>query len=118
MKLSEIKNEQALEVLAEIIEPISKIAGDETIKNELKNGTTLAKQAKYILKTYKSEVMDILAALECTPRNEYTCDLVSLPVKLLELLNDADLISAFTSAAASAVQTSSGSQSGTAAEKI
>ena len=40
-KLSEIKGEEALDVLAEIIEPAAEIFTDENVKNALR-GTTLS----------------------------------------------------------------------------
>lgn len=96
-KLSEYKNEEAIELLADILDPVSVILTDEDVKNTYR--TTKNKMAiiKIILKNHPSEVVDILALLEGVPRNEYECNVVSAPVKLIELSKDKELMDFFKS---------------------
>lgn len=95
MKLSDYKNEEALDVLADIIEPLSIILADKECSGVIKGGT-IAASAKAILKTHPKEVIAILAALDRKDPSEYECTLYTVPVKLLEILNDPEMISFFT----------------------
>ena len=97
MKLSEYKNEQAIELLADIIEPLGEILSDAELKNAFKAKVKLTKFAKIILKKHKSEVVEILAALDGKEVEDYECDIVSVPMKLLEILNDPMLLDFFAS---------------------
>ena len=108
MKLSEYKDEQALDVLAEIIEPAAYIMADPEIrakvkidkeKDDEKSKTDVLGIVKIILKKHKKEIIEILAAVDGVPVEEYHCNVFTLPVKIIELLNDKELIGFFTSQA-------------------
>lgn len=90
MKLSEIKNEEALDVLAEIIEPASTIISDEEVKRIFKTEPKL-KLVSYICKQYKKEIIEIMARLDGAEPENYSFNLITLPKKVLELLNDEEL---------------------------
>lgn len=94
MKLSEYKNEQALDILADILEPSSKIFSDKEVKKAFETGDKI-KGIKTVIKTHKKEIIEILAVLDGVPVVEYECNVLTLPVKLLEILNDTDLTSFF-----------------------
>lgn len=85
-KLSDIKGEEALDVLAEILVPITAIANDEEVKKGFE--TNIAMCVSIALKKYKSEVMGILAAIDGVEKEDLDIDLVSLPAALLEVLNE------------------------------
>ena len=72
MKLSEYRNEAAIELLADILEPATKILADEKIK-ELINGPRIS-LIKYVLKNHKSEIIEILAIMDGVPVEEYECN--------------------------------------------
>ena len=93
-KLSEIKGEEALDVLAEIIEPAAQIFTDENVKEALKSGSRI-KAAKIILKDHKKAILTLMAALEETPVEEYKPTLLALPALIIEILNDPELNSLF-----------------------
>nr|DAI82398.1 MAG TPA: hypothetical protein [Caudoviricetes sp.] len=93
MKLSEYKNEAAIELLADILEPATKILADEKIK-ELIDGPRIS-LIKYVLKNHKSEIIEILAIMDGVPVEEYECNFLTLPSKVMALLNDKDLMSFF-----------------------
>lgn len=97
MKLSEYKGEKALDLLADIIEPVAEIASDVEVRNAAEKKDKL-KVVKLILKSHKKSIMEIMAAIDETPVNEYQVNILTLPVKLLEILNDKDLWGFFTSA--------------------
>lgn len=94
MKLSEIKGDRALDVLADIMEPLARIlTDDEIIKN---NGEPKLLLAKKILKGHKKEVIEILAILDGEKPETYEVNLLTLPVKLVEILNDPEIGNLFT----------------------
>ena len=95
MKLSEIQNENALDVLADIIEPTSLILADEEVKRIYQNEPKL-KLVSYILKNHKQSVIEIMARLDGKEPENYTFNLLTLPRKLLELINEPELQELFT----------------------
>ncbi len=98
MKLSDYKNEDALDLLAELIEPATKIMTDKNIQKLVK-GKNKAGVVKTIIKSHKSEIIEILAILDGVPVDQYECTIFTLPAKILELVNDKDLVNFFTSQA-------------------
>ena len=86
MKLSEIKNEQAIEVLADMFDPIIEIASDEKVVSAAR-GNNKVLMVKVILKEHSRAVFELMALSEGVPVDEYECDVMTLPVKLVELFN-------------------------------
>ena len=97
MKLSEVKGEAALDLLGDIIEPISSILADPEVQKAVKNSSKMA-VIKLLLKEHKKAVIEIMAAMDGVPVNEYEVNILTLPLKLLDIINDEELISFFTSA--------------------
>jgi hypothetical protein len=87
MKLSDYKNEDAVEVIADIIEPLSVIFTDEEIKNEKNRMKAIAKA----LKKYKKEVIQILARIDGVSVDKYECNALTLPIKVLEVMNEKEV---------------------------
>lgn len=109
MKLSEFKGEAALDLLADIIEPAAEILADKEVSDAYKNGEKKIAVVKTIIKNHKKEVIEILAAMEGVPVEEYSCNVLTLPIKLLEILNDKEFLEFFTSAGQTEGAKSSGS---------
>lgn len=123
MKLSDIKGERTLEVIADIIDPLANIAEDEAAselfrREELPDGMT-AKQFFFkrarkavpaLLKGHKADIIAILSAIEGTSKEEYASalDMVKLFKDCTELLTNEAFAEFFTSAQS---ETSSGSAS-------
>lgn len=97
MKISEIKGEQALDTLADLIEPVARILADKEMEQAIRGGEPKLLLVKKMLKGHKAEVIEILAALDGADPATYEVNLLTLPVKLLEILNDEALTSLFTS---------------------
>ena len=108
MKLSEIKGEQALDVLADLIEPASEIMTDKMVVASAKNGQKM-RAIKLAIKNHKRAVIEILAALDGAEADEYEVNVLTLPAKLLEILNDPLVMGLFTSQGQNLEKTSSGS---------
>jgi hypothetical protein len=110
-KISEYKDEEAIELLADLLDPVVLIFAEPDI-------AAFAQQKNYIkavqiaIKKHKKEVMEIMAILEGVPVEEFHCNIVTLPKMLLSILNDPMLQDFFTSQ----VQTDSEIPSGPAME--
>ena len=109
MKLSEYKNEQAIEILAKLLGPVSKIMTDIKVRNLFEKGTTKIEMTQVLLENFSHEIVEILAILDNTPVEKYECNVLTLPKKLLEILNDKDLLDFFELQGQNLAQTSFGS---------
>lgn len=113
MKLSDFRGEDAIDVLAEIIEPATEIVTDEEIKKSIegKDKKKIGAIVKLALKRHKHAVIEVLAACERKPYDEYLNEVTvfTLPLKALEVFNDKELVSFFQSQLAMIVDESSGS---------
>jgi len=95
-KLSEYRDEEALDMMADLLEPCVSIFSDEEFANQYRAGKTL-QAVKSAIKNHKREVMQALAIMEGVPLEEYHCDILTLPMRLLEIINDEKLQQVFTS---------------------
>lgn len=111
MKLREIKNEQAIEVLADMFDPIIEIASDEKVVSAAR-GNNKVLMVKVILKEHSRAVFELMALSEGVPVDEYECDVLTLPIKLLDLFNRPELGFLFQSQGQRTDETSSGSATG------
>ena len=93
MKLSEYQGEAALDILADLIEPAGEIMSDKEIGDVFKKNRF--KAIGLAIRNHKKAVMQILATMDGVPVEEYKCNVFSLPVKILELLNDPDIVQLF-----------------------
>lgn len=119
-KLSEYKDEEAIEVLADILDPVATMAMDKGLVDDVKNNFSKGEHRIRIisraLKEHKKEVFQILAALERVPVEEYHCNISTLPAQILSILNDKDLMSYFLSSAETEDVNASGSVTGNTEE--
>ena len=126
MRLSDIKGDRTLEVIAEIIDPIANIAEDEEAsalfkREKLPEGMTAKKflmnrarkSVPVLLKGHKADIIAILSALEGVSAEEYakTLNLVKFPKDCIEILTDEVFMELFISA-------QSENKSGSAQESI
>lgn len=97
MKLSDFKGEEALDVLADIIEPLTYILGDNEMQELANKQAPAVAYIKPILKNHKKELIEVLARLENESVDEYVknLSLISLPKQILELINDPEVQSLF-----------------------
>ena len=109
MKLSEYQGEAALDILADLIEPAGEIMTDKEICEVFKKNRF--KAIGLAIKNHKKAVMKIMATMDGVPVDEYKCNVFTLPVKILELLNDPDIVQLFTYQGQTGDANSSGSAS-------
>ena len=94
MKLSEFRDDAALDLIADIIEPATEILADPAIKEAFSHSKMAA--IKVAIKNHKSAIKEIIARLDGKAPDECHFTALSLPVKLLTLLNDPELQQLFT----------------------
>ena len=111
MKLSEFRDEKALDVLADLLDPATEILADPEVKMMVQSGQPKLKIIKPIIKNHKKAVIEILAILDDVPVEDYHVTVFSLPLKLLEVLNDPHLMELFQSQGQTNDQPTSGSAS-------
>lgn len=109
MKLSEYQGEAALDILADLIDPVGEIMTDKEIGEVFKKNRF--KAIGLAIKKHKKAVIQIMATMDGVPVEEYKCNVFTLPVKILELLNDPDIVQLFTYQGQTGGANSSGSAS-------
>lgn len=117
MRLSDIRGDRTLDVIADIIDPIANIAEDPTaaelfVRKTLPDGMApkafLLQRARAsvpaLLKRHKADVITILSAIEGTSPDEYAgaLNLAKLFKDCVELMTDEAFMSFFTSGEAGA----------------
>ena len=112
MKLSEYQGEAALDILADLIEPVGEIMTDKEIGEVFKKNRL--KAIALAIKNHKKAVIQIMATMDGVPVEEYKCNVLTLPVKILEILNDPALVQLFTYQG----QTGGAKSSGSVSENI
>lgn len=99
MKLFEAKGEDAIELLADLLDPISIISTDQKVVTCLRTKQYI-KAIKFGMKSHPKETLQILALCdEGCPAEEYHPSALEIPVKLLQILNHPDVGKLFTSQA-------------------
>lgn len=109
-KLQDIKNEEALDVIAELLEPLSEIFSDpEFVKVRNDGKKTLIEKVQWAIVNHKKAIIKALAIIDGEPYETYEISALMLPIRILEIVNDKDLISLFTVQGQITELTSSGS---------
>ena len=97
MKLSEIKGDQALDVIADLLDPMAEIMTDAEIAPCLKNGKAPIRAIKLSLKNHKKAVLYMMAIIDGEDPETYAPSLLEIPKRLLDLLNDPEVQRLFAS---------------------
>lgn len=108
MKFDELKNEQAIEVLADMFDPIVEIASDDAVKSAARSNNKIL-MVKLMLKNHARSIFELMAISEGVPVDEYECNILTLPTRLLELFNRPEFGFLFQSQSQMMEETSSGS---------
>lgn len=97
MKITDFKNEDALDLLVDLVEPTARIFADAELREAVQKGVNKITALKIAIRNNKASVIEILARLNNTPVEEYQCTLPSIIKDMLDILNDEELASFFTS---------------------
>lgn len=95
MRLSDIKGDEALDMLADLLEPIVELATDKEITGNM--GKDNMKAVKIAIKNHKGAITTILAILNKENLKTYKPNLLELPAMLVDVFNDPELIRLFQS---------------------
>lgn len=110
MRLSDIRGEDALDLLADIVEPIIEITSDPDVeKVYVAQGSRVVDVVKVVLRNHKKAVLTILALLDGADPKTYAPSALEIPAKLIIILNDPAFKMFFPSQGQSQEETSSGS---------
>ena len=116
MRISDYKGEKALYKLAEMLEPITVIMTDDEVKDNLRNKSGRMAAVKAMISKHAHAVIEIFGILDDVDMTKdydkyaETVTLISLPKRLLEILNDPDLMELFYSEGQNDSSASSGSR--------
>ena len=99
MKLSEIRGVDAIDVIADIIDPVTVIMADADIREVITQKKPTLIIAKVVLKKQKKAILEILAYLNNEDPKDFKPSILELPVMLVNLINeieqDEELMSLF-----------------------
>ena len=110
MKLSDFRDEEAIVVVGELLDPILCILQDVSNRDVELSGNYV-KMFSQIFKNSPKEMMRIFAILNRKDPETYTCTAVEVMGNIVSLASDAELIGLFTSQGQTGDATSSGSVS-------
>lgn len=95
-RLKDIKGDRALDIMADILDPVTEIFADEHVAEMYRAGVNRIKLVQYVIKEHKENVITILAMLDDEDPKTYEVNLLTLPLKVAEVINDPDLNLLFT----------------------
>ena len=110
-RLQDVKGEEALDVLADVLDYAVRLVKNDKIREALNSrGFRDIETIKLLIKEGKHELISIMAIIDGKPYDEFveTLDLLTLPVMLYQTFNDEALQSVFISQAQTTGVTSSG----------
>lgn len=93
--LAEIKGDDALELIADLLEPATEIMSDEKVKNAFYSKNSAA-AIKVAIKEHKDAVIVILAALNECDAKDYKPSVAQIIKDALQIVNDKALLDLFT----------------------
>lgn len=109
MKLSDYQGEDALDLLADILDPITDIASDAELKKVISNRKNNLEIVMYLLKHHKKEILAVLARIDGVAVEDYKCNVFTLTKSVLEIINDESVAELFRSQGQKMVDSSFGS---------
>lgn len=108
MRLSDYKNEEALDLLADLMDYVAEILSDDKTMEVYKTEKKQTNFIKYVIKHHKHTIIAMLARIDGTPVEEFECDFFSLPSLVIEMFNNKMITNLFTSQEQSTESQSSG----------
>lgn len=97
MRIFEVEGIEAIEMWADIIDPICEIASDETLVKCIETKQNI-KAVKFALKNHPKQILELMAICDTgVPVEKYKPNFVEIPTKLLEILNNPDISRLFIS---------------------
>ena len=82
-KLSDYKGDEAIELWADLLEPITGILSDKAVADTVKSGKAVLMIAREVLKTHKNDAAKILLRIDNSP-----LDGLNILLRLAELIKE------------------------------
>lgn len=82
-KLSDYEGNEAIELWADLLEPLTKILGDESVQEVVRSGAPKLLIAKEILEKHSEEAKEVMLRIDPTPING-----LNIIIRLVSLLAD------------------------------
>lgn len=82
-KLSDFKGDEAIELWADLLEPLTEILTDSEVKKAVESGRSKIAIAQIVLKNHKKEAVEIMLRIDPTP-----IDGLNVVLRLVALLTD------------------------------
>jgi len=95
MKIAEYTGVDAIELLADIMEPVSEILQDTEIFKVVQSGANNLKIVQVILKRHKEKVLEIMAIVDQEDPETYKPNIFVLPMRLIELFSQPEMRALF-----------------------
>lgn len=114
-KLSEIRDDEAMDALAEILDPVVNLAKNEKFKIAIRGDKkknikpNRLEAVKIAMTENRRDIVTIMAVLEGEKVEDFHYNMITLPKMILDLLNDKEMIDFFHYQAEKDSETSSGS---------
>ncbi len=96
MKISNLRGEDAIDTMADLIEPITAIASDKDFE-KLYKSKPLVFAVQYCLKHHKKEILEILAIINCEDPDYFDPKFWEIPKMIFDVLDDENVKSLFLS---------------------
>ena len=80
-------NEEELDLFCDLLDPVSEILTDRAVVDNLRRGGNKIPAIKYAIKNHKAAVIQILARIDGVPVEDYKVSAITIPVRLLALVN-------------------------------
>lgn len=94
--LLEKKNEEAFELIADLIVPVQEIALNKDVKEAReKDGATRLDVLRAVMKSCKSELIDIFALMDGEDHETYEITAMDMMKKLMDLIDNDEIMSFF-----------------------
>ena len=107
--LRDIEGEKALLLLADLLDPASEIFTDPDVVAAIRGSSQKIKWAQAMLRKQPKAVIKIMAMLDGEDPETYKVNTLTLPVKIINMLNDPELALLFQSQGQPTGNASSGS---------
>ena len=114
-KLSEIRDDEAMDALAEILDPVVNLAKNEKFKLAIRGDKkknikpNRLEAVKIAMTENRRDIVTIMAVLEGEKVEDFHYNMITLPKMILDLLNDKEMIDFFHYQAETDSETPSGS---------
>lgn len=96
MKITEFENEEALDLVVDIIEPVGRLFEDKMFVSAIQSGNRM-KAVKIALREHQKDILFVLARMEGKKPEEYKGNIITMTKQILDILSDKELSDFFIS---------------------